>query len=245
MHVVEALRRGAIERAVRHAADDRFDGDELRVHVTRHWYQRCYDTIVDEMVGARHPLAAITAGEDAEVARALATGEVRRLIGRDGIPLVTAHQTVMNDLDRRLAAGETGLVPPSIVEVRNHDGFKPLEQRVRAAWTSVDRTMRGEWLFLADALPLPDDSRWSRLSSEQQTRLVGHYLKTHRLELLGRDFDRPILQGDSADVARRMFNHRAPLVAEGAEPAAEARGAGFEPVESANRSIESSRGLTR
>lgn len=41
------------------------------------------------------------------------------MIGEDGISLVTAHGTAMTDVDRRLAAGETGVVDPPVLRVTN------------------------------------------------------------------------------------------------------------------------------
>jgi len=40
-------------------------------------------------------------------------GQFHRVIGADGILLVTAHVTRLTDADRCLAEGETGVVPPA------------------------------------------------------------------------------------------------------------------------------------
>lgn len=57
------------------------------------------------------PLEAVTAAEARAVAVSVQLGESHRIVGGDGIPLVTAHSTRMTDVDRRLAAGEAGVSP--------------------------------------------------------------------------------------------------------------------------------------
>jgi hypothetical protein len=213
-HVIERLHAICVDRAIRHAPDGRFDGDQLRVHVIRHWYQRCYDSAVDEAVMARHPLAAISIAEEFQVARTMSTREVRRLIGRDGIPLVTRQGVNMTELDRRLAAGETMIVPADALDIPGGDPFSTLLERVSHAWDGMSRELRPQWLAAAGAGRMPRDLWWSGLDDDQQMKLVRHYLATHRLELLQSDFDRPLIAGSDAEVARKMFNHAVVLNAD-------------------------------
>jgi len=58
-------------------------------------------------------LEAVTAGEAEVVTVSVRLGQFHRVIGADGILLVTAHVTRLTDADRCLAEGETGVVPPA------------------------------------------------------------------------------------------------------------------------------------
>ena len=86
--------------------------DQLSRAILRHWYQRCYLEAIDNHLGLLQPLRAVTQGEAREVAASIHTRRAQRIIGPDGVPLVTAHGTRTTDADRRLAAGETGVTPP-------------------------------------------------------------------------------------------------------------------------------------
>ena len=90
--IAARLRSVVDRRAVLHAPDERFDADAVRVHVTRHWYKRCYDDWVADATQSRMPLRAVTDAEERQVALVLATGTVRRLIGDDHLALVTGVQ---------------------------------------------------------------------------------------------------------------------------------------------------------
>ncbi|WP_375430983.1 hypothetical protein [uncultured Friedmanniella sp.] len=61
----------------------------------------------------------VTNAEAREVTASVQHGQARQLIGTDGVPLVTAHGTAITDTDRRLAAGETGVVAPPELRVTN------------------------------------------------------------------------------------------------------------------------------
>lgn len=102
--IVERLQSIGAKRAVRHAPDERFDGDAVRVHVSRHWYLRCFTAQVEVATNPQQPLTGVTHVEQDLVAQTLATREVRPIIGRDGIPVVTVHNTRMNAVDRALVA---------------------------------------------------------------------------------------------------------------------------------------------
>lgn len=220
--IVAHLRGAGAQRAIRHAGDDRFDGDQLLIHVTRHWYQRCYDDHVETVTGSQQPLTGVTDAEEQQVAQTLATRQVRRLIGRDGIPLVTVHGTLMNDVDRRLAAGETGIVPASLETQRHDDVFATLERRIRRAWLNLPPDGREQWLRLAGAGYRGNDLRWPNLTAEQQLSIARHYLSTNRRDLLDEAFDRATIRAAPEVAARRMFNHSVSLEVGAAHPAGEA-----------------------
>jgi hypothetical protein len=77
--IVERSRVVGAERAVRHAPDERFEGDAVRVHVTRHWYLRCFNAQVEVATNSQQPLTGVTYVEQDLVAQTLATREVRRV----------------------------------------------------------------------------------------------------------------------------------------------------------------------
>lgn len=89
--IIERLADAGAVRAIRQAPDHRFDSDPLRVHVTRHWYQRSYDRTVEEAVNARHARTAANDAEMVHVADALVTREARRLLGHDGALVLPAY----------------------------------------------------------------------------------------------------------------------------------------------------------
>ncbi|QDP95280.1 hypothetical protein FOE78_04585 [Microlunatus elymi] len=220
--MTERLQRTGEGRAINYAPDDRFDGDQLRVHVTRHWYKRCYDNVVDGAVMARHPLAAVTDAEQLEVAKVMANREVRRLIGRDNIPLVTAHGTKITEVDRGLASGEVGLVPalpPRIGKVTN---AMSIEDRIREAWNDMPRNTRQHWLRLAAVSPTSTRASWGGLDESKKAALVEHYRMTYLPDLADTRFRGQLIKEPDAEAARQMFNHPATLIA----PAAGAAGPG-------------------
>ena len=212
VQMTERLHSIGDDRAIRHVPDERFDHDQLRVQVTRHWYKRCYDNTVNEAVMATHPLAAITQAEELQVAQVLATCQVRRLIGRDNIPLVSVHGTRLTELDRRLAAGETGLVPALPSEIHASKRFASLEQRVREAWQEMPRDTRNHWLRLAGAAPTSPRASWSGLDDTQRTALVQHYQATYLPDLVDADFKGQLIKDSDVEAARKMFNHPASLI---------------------------------
>lgn len=209
--IVSRLRTTGIRRAVLHAGDDRFEGDQIRIHVNRHWYQRCYDDHVEAATRSQQPLAGVTDAEERQVAAALETRTIRRLIGRDGIPLVTAHNTRLNDIDRRLAVGETGVIP-AVTGQTNHGEFENLRKRVTRTWAALPDSERTQWLRLAGANDHIESSGWSRLGGDQQGKVIRYYLETHRRELLDEAFERSSISADPEVAAKRMFNHGAVLL---------------------------------
>lgn len=84
--------------------------DGVRQLMLAQWYRRCYLAEARAEMGVLTPLQEVTDGEVRAVAAAWQQGEPHRLVGDDGVPLVTAHGTVTSPEDRKLDAGEVGVV---------------------------------------------------------------------------------------------------------------------------------------
>jgi hypothetical protein len=149
----------------------------------------------------------------------LETRRIRRLIGRDGIPLVTAHNTLMNEIDRRLAAGETGVIPAGTDSAHSDDSLESLRVRVTRTWAELSRSERAEWLHIAGVHDAGERLGWSNLQGDDQTKIIRLYLDTHRRELLDITFDRSPIRAAAEIAARRMFNHRVALVGSSSDSA--------------------------
>lgn len=210
--IVERLQTIGPERAVRHAPEERFDGDAARIHVTRHWYLRCFAAHVEVATKSQQPLTGVTYVEQDLVAQTLATREMRPIVGRDGIPVVTVHNTRMNAVDRALAAGETGVIPPTVVSETQRDTFDTLHRQVKSMWSDLTIDRRAQWLRLADAAPIGKSERWTDLDGEQQSKIIRNYLHAHRRDLLDLSSDRALIDADLEIAAGRMFNHSYVLV---------------------------------
>lgn len=210
--VVERLRAVGAERAVRHAPDRRFDGDAVRVHVTRYWYLRCFTAHVEAATESQQPLSAVTPAEQNLVAQTLESRKIRRIIGRDGLPLFTERGTRANDVERALTGGETGIVPAMVVTLATHDSFDTLRKQVRSTWSDLTVDRREQWLRLAGAGPLRTGTGWAALEGEQQSKLIQNYLLSHRQDLLGSTRELPVIHEAPALAAKRMFNSRENLV---------------------------------
>lgn len=205
--VVDHLAGVAVRRAILHVAEDRFGGDELAIHVTRHWYQHCYGDHVFGAVRCRHPLAEVTDAQEREVARTLRTGEARRLIGTDGVPLVTAQGTMLSAHDRALARGLAGLVSP-ITDADHHtDTELPLSKRVTRTWSDLDDGERAQWLRAVGANRVPPTTSWHELSGDTQTKIIQLYLATHQPDSVARPFAGEVINEVASEAAMRMFNH--------------------------------------
>src|SRR4051794_22427980 len=97
LHATQAadrLRVTLTEAATRRAAahlDRQVSLDKVRAAILEQWYQRCYRATVDSQLGLLQRLQAVTAAEGRQVAASMEVGQARRLIGDDGVPLVTVH----------------------------------------------------------------------------------------------------------------------------------------------------------
>lgn len=205
--IVDHLTTVAARRAILHAPDDRFDGNPLAIHVTRHWYQHCYN---DHLYGAtrtRHPLADVTDGQQHEVARTLASGQARRIIGDDGIPLVTAQGTTLTQRDRDLAAGLAGLISPITDPGHHTDPNLPLSGRVTRTWAELGHDERAQWLQTAGTHHMSADTGWSALPGDIQAKIIRLYLDTHQADQVPALFQGARIDGDPGQVAATMFNH--------------------------------------
>jgi hypothetical protein len=208
--IVAQLAEVGGRRAVLHAGNDRFDGDQVRIHVIRHWYQRCYDDRVHAATRSQQPLTNVTDAEERQVALTLESRQIKRLIGRDGIPLITPQSTLTTDVDRRLAAGEAGVVSP-VTDVSHHtDAFLALRSRVIRTWSDLTQSGRVQWLRIAGVAP-GEALGWSHLQGDDQGKIIRLYLETHRRGLLPAPFDPPAIATPPEIAARRMFNHRLSL----------------------------------
>jgi hypothetical protein len=212
--ITETLADVGARRALQHAPDGRFDDDLVRVHVTRHWYQRCYRDHIASALNARPPLTAVTAAEEHQVALALATTVVRRLVGDDGTVLVTAHGTRTNALDRAVASGEIGVVPATLVSAFDRDAPEELQLAVPYRWNHASNEDRTRWATEAGIMTSRQLPEWKRLPDEYHTAIVRHYL---RVDGGVRDFAfrGDIISATPAEAARLMFNHASTLEATG------------------------------
>lgn len=190
--------------------------DEAQTAMMRHWYQRCYLAAGDTLLGSFEPLRAVTEGEAQQVAISVRSGRACRLIGADGVPLVTAHETRLTEADRRLAAGETRVVPADLSArtVTN----RALRLRVTRAWNQSSDITRAEWAAAAGVTTAGWATPWEQIPKDQQAPLTAHWLHQHRFvqprpsldqepqpvypEFLARPIDGPPEQA-----AARMFGH--------------------------------------
>lgn len=209
--IVVHLGRVAGRRAVLHARDDRFDGDQLAIHVTRHWYQRCYGDHVQGVTKSRQPLAEVTGAEQHQVSLTLASGQARRLIARNGTPLVTVHGMVATDIDRRLAGGATQLVSPISDQGHHTAAAETLRTRITRTWRDLDPHARAMWLRISGADTAAADLPWRSVGGDEQTRIIRLYLDTHRPGVIGVPFSGQPIELEPRFAAMAMFGHRRPL----------------------------------
>jgi hypothetical protein len=198
-------------RAVLHAADDRFAGDQLAIQITRHWFQRCYEDHVHGATRSRQPLTEVTDAEERQVALSLESGQALRLIDQGGRPLVTAHGTVVTNFDRNLAVGMTGLVSAAIDVARHTDPTEPLRERVTRTWRDLDLQARAMWLRTSGADPASAEMPWTHLGSAEQTSLIRLYLQTHTPAQIGVPFEGQPIDAEPRSAAMTMFGHAKPL----------------------------------
>ena len=213
---LKGLRAGVAKRATTTVSRVPVD-DELIGAILRHWYQRCYLEAVDARLGLLAPLRTVTQAEAQEVAASVEARQARRIVGTDGVPLVTAHGTQVTQDDRRLAAGETGVVSaPTPITSRN----RILRERVVRGWASSSATTRRAWATASGVPEAADHAHWSDVPGDAQSRLIGQWLDEHR-DQFARPFGTPgptqeyapytgarhRLQGPAEEVAARMFAH--------------------------------------
>ena len=197
--------------------------DQPRTAILQQWYQRCYHAAVDSQLGLLQPLQAVTAAEARQVTISVETGQPRRIIGADGIPLVTAHGTAMTAVDRRLAAGHTQVVDPPTVQMENI----LLRTRVTHAWDSAVGAQawenrdnrRRNWATAAGVPTATADQPWDRIAGDHQSRLIAVWLDTHRTNEPQLSFAPPpadptfqaeLILGPPRDAAAAMFNQQHP-----------------------------------
>ena len=194
--------------------------DQLSRAILRHWYQRCYLEAVDNHLGLLKPLQAVTQGEAHEVAASIRTRQARRIIGPDGVPLVTAHGTRTTDADRRLAAGETGVVPPPHPPAPPSQPNRVLREQVIQAWARSRAATRTAWTSGARVPQATSNARWADIPGDVQTRLITQWLHDHQdrfarppapteppLDYPPFNGARHHLHGPPEQTAARMFNH--------------------------------------
>lgn len=263
--VYEDLRSAAPDRAASYLAHQ--GGlDTVRGPILRHWYQRCYLATVHAELGLQQPLQAVTAAEAGEVAASVEHGQFRRIIGVDGIPLVTAHGTVLTEADRRLAAGEVRVVPPPVVELAP-TYLAPLNRVLRVevtrSWNLMSRDGRAAWAEGAGVPDVPLERVWDRLPGGQQSALIARWLDTHQGRYApSRSFsdDRSggptpplyapfmggnaLIPGPPETAAAEMFNQTPHPVAT-RSPAALLRASFPEPAHAATRASSGERGSDR
>lgn len=210
--IVEKLRDVGERRAIQHAPDDRFDSDELRIHVTRHWYLRCYQDQIERSTDSQMPLTAVTDAETAQVALVLNTRIPVRFIGENGIPLITDHATAMTEVDRQLALGGTHLVSSLTSPLSHTDPFESLGSRLPREWNRLDNPIREYWLARAGAEPRLASSVWSAVPAEAQTKIIRMYLRAEGPKQNDWPFVGTVIDEPPAVAAQVMFAHGSTLV---------------------------------
>lgn len=213
--IVSNLEVAASRRAIAYVPDDRFAGDELAVHVTRHWFQRSYQDHLHGATRSRQPLTEVTDAETHQVALSLESGRALQLFDRGGRPLVTAHGTVATSIDRDLAAGTTGVVSAVIDSAHHTDPNQPLRLRVTRTWRDLDVHARAMWLRTAGSASGSAELPWPQLAGDEQTNLIRLYLQTHTPAQVGVPFEAERIEAEPRLAAMAMFAHVAPLDAVG------------------------------
>ena len=193
--------------------------EDLRCAILRHWYQRCYLEVVDAELGLLAPLKAITPAEAHEVAASISAGQARRLIGADGVPLLTAHGTRLTGADRRLADGATGVVLPTSRPAERVCPDRSLREHVIRGWAGSSSAGRTAWARAAGVPEAADHRRWVDVPDGAQSPLIARWLEDHRDH-----FAQPVsndepaqyppfvaarhrLRGSAEGAAARMFAH--------------------------------------
>jgi hypothetical protein len=101
--IATTLHASAARRAVAHAPQTRFDADQIRVHVTRHWHLHCYLDHLQTATRSRQPQTATDAVER-QIALTLDTRTIHPLVSDAAMTLST-----LGGHHRDRFAAETGL----------------------------------------------------------------------------------------------------------------------------------------
>lgn len=242
--IFDRLRAVGAQKAILYAPDDRFAADQLRVHVARHWYLRCYQNHVEHATGSQQPLTAITRSEQAQVALVLETRVARRLIDRHGVPLITTHGTATTEVDRRLAGGEIQVVSGVVDYKQRIDPQTTLRRQITKIWADLDVARREHWMRTAGADQPNNGLAWSDLSGESKSKIIMLYLRSYSLSQSDVPFHEPPIKQKPETAARRMFNHRDQLDSASASlqargPATVADDPHFDGVRATDRSVRS------
>ena len=126
------------------------DRSDVTGQILQQWHRRCYLTTVDERLGLATDLRRVTAAEVTAVIHSVEAGEIVRIVHPDGVPVMTQHNTRTSPVDRRLDAGEVGVVaappPPADSPV--------LRQQVERRWDAARPSTRAS-LAQEAGLPAP------------------------------------------------------------------------------------------
>lgn len=150
--------------------------DALRQLMLAQWYRRCYLAEVRAEMGVLTPLQEVTDGEVRAVAEAWQHGEPYRLVAPDGVPLVTAHGTVTSPADRKLDAGQVGVVEamPSTRDAAR--------RRAADFWSGLSKPDRTALLTETTALRRPlvevlTGKHFGQLAMTHQDAVIAAYLE--------------------------------------------------------------------
>lgn len=218
VRVRDVLDRRGVEHAIelggrRWTAASSAEG--TRRDILQAWYLRTWNsTVAGELGTLPHPLAGVTDAEARAVTRSVRDAQPRRVIDEDGIPLMTAQDTIMTQRDRDLtAAGWRRDYHQALgrQELRAEQGDvsseASLADRVQQRWDGSPEYRR-ECLDRLGLLP--------GLASMKLDDMPGHYVGVIARDYLKRPEwpvdvprpfdDGPVVRGASRDAAAAMFN---------------------------------------
>lgn len=136
---------------------------DLVGQIVQQWHRRCYLVVVNERMGLATPLKSVSEAEVQAVIHSVEAGEARRIVDRAGVPLITAHNTRTTETDRRLDAGEVGVVRPP----PPRRDSQVLRQQVERRWETAAPLLRSSLAREAGLTPTLADvvSRINNLSA--------------------------------------------------------------------------------
>lgn len=145
----------------------------LRPAMLRQWYRRVYLNQVQAELGLLTPLRQVSDAEADNVAHAVAAGRSYRLVGTDGVPLMTAHGSATTLADRHLDAGHTGVVEAPLPADQTR-----LHRRIASYWEKhSDPAARLDLAQAAFNLP----PRWVAVLAGKEFRQLSH---VHQLAVM-------------------------------------------------------------